>query len=334
MRPFTALSIVFALTSASPSSARGADPDVREEIEERNETHSWNAIAYPSLPCPWATRTTVPSLFVAGEGKSRELRFRLEFAWSALVPDSLVEPDPKQIKVRLHYADGTVVEPVGPEAAGDDGFTGWIGGLRGGTGSVTRVLPWGKNDFREAWIELRMPSGVYWLGVPYGFTRNPADLLCPSEIAGEPKFAPAMRELEKDAKIVNWQYAEYKLEPPQKGWSLTLRQSNPFDAACELILYKGDFRGWNLFSPRTAVLIQQPGLDPLIGDCWNIRKHDDMLRRSDYFKFNRNGGSGESRCWGKVVVKVGDAEAKVLVPSSLFNYVHGVADPYHKATYP
>ncbi len=296
--------------------------------------HSWEAVVYPALPCPWATKSTVPSLSVGGRGKARALLFELRLSWSALVEGSLNEPNPEEITVRLHYPDGTVIAPKRSPGGGlVDGFSGWIGGLRGGTGYFQRVFPWGKNDLSEAWIELRVPGHVYWLGVPYGFTRDPMEPLCRSEEAGEPKFAPAMRDLENGAKIVNWEYVEYETVFPQKEWNVRLRQSNPFDAACELVLYKEDFRGWSLFSPRTAVSIEQANLDSLVGDCWNIRKHDDMLRRSDYFKFNRNGGSGDTRCWGTIVVKVGEAEGKALVPSSLFNYVHGVADPYHEANF-
>jgi len=326
---FSLLSLVIALSAAGI-----AVPDDLKPDRPGKEFHSWEAIVYPSLPCPWATKWTVPSLCVGRMGKARSLLFNLKLNWSASVEGSLNEPDPEQISVRLHYTDGTVNDPKQPVGGGFvDGFSGWIGNSRGGTGYFQRTFPWGKNDLREAWIELRVPGAVYWLGVPYGFTRDPSEPLCPSEETGDPKFAPAMRDLEKGAKIVNCQYVEYEIVLPKKECRVTLRQSNPFDAACELVLYRDDFRGWNLFSPRTAVSIQQPNLDALVGDCWNIRKHDDMLRRSDYFKFNRNGGSGDTRCWGTIVVKVGDDEANAIVPSSLFNYVHGVADPYHKANF-
>jgi hypothetical protein len=249
-----------------------------------------------------------------------------------------VSPDAKQIDVRLHYSDGTVVQRSGNKVPRLDTFDDTIffaGGSLGRTGALRRTFSWGKNELREAWIELRIPGMVYWLGVPYGFTRDPSEPLCASEKARAPKFAPAMSPLEKDAKIVNWKYVEYELDPPRGGWKLKLRQSNPFDAECVVVLYMGSTTPGDLHNPLTAVRIEQPELSSLTGRCWKIEAIDGNRdgNRHDSFRFNHNGGSGETRCWGSVVVKVGGAEARTVVPSSLFNYVHGVADPYHKANF-
>src|SRR5258708_38482109 len=90
-----------------------------------------------------------------------------------------------------------------------------------------------------------------------------------------------------------------------------------------------------LHTPETAVRIEQPELSALTGRCWKIEAIDGNRdgNRHDSFRFNCNGGSSETRCWGSVMVKVGDTETRTVVPSSLFNYVHGMADPHHEANF-
>ena len=330
-----ALAGAFIVLTVSCSAA----PDGETESSPAPATlHSWQAIVYPDLPCPWATKTVRPTLHPNTTGNARGLELHLTFHMPPDFGDEgrrFVSPDVKQIDVRLHYPDGTVVQRSrnnDPVLDAFDDVIPFAGGSLGGTGTLRRTFPWGRNELREAWIELRISEMVYWLAVPYGFTRDPGEPLCASEKVGSPKFAPAMSALEKDAKIVNWRYVEYELDPPHGGWRLKLRQSNPFDSACVVVLYMGS-TAWDLHTPRTAVRVEQPELAPLAGQCWNIDAIDGNRdgNRHDSFRFNR--GSTETRCWGSVVVIVGDKETSTVVPSSLFNYVHGVADPYHKANF-
>ncbi len=299
--------------------------------DEKQEHHSWSEIVYPSIPCDWATKYAVPSFRVPGENERQGLQFCLTFFMPRLVPfeskGEFTQPETKKIDVRLHLADGTIVEPKADDSLVDLGI---IWSSRG-PGVYKRTFDWQKNDFQEAWIELRFPGYAYWLEIPYGFTRNPKDPLCRESSSGEPRFAPAMKVLEKNAKLVNWKYVEYDFDDP--NLHQTLRQSNPFDAKCELILYKEYSEGgWDLFSPRSSISIQQKEDGTLRGDCRSITKHDDGWRRSDHFKFPRNPASPQRRNWGMIVITVGEAETELVVPSSLFKYVHGVTDPYHEAT--
>ncbi len=306
-------------------------PSASEEpsAKKQADSHLWRAIAYPSIPCPWATKMATAELRVPGSDEAQGLQFRLTFRRPGKgfreEGEKFIEPDTKKIELRLHLPNGDVIKPK-DDGSGLGDVMAWFGGSLGSTAVWQRTFAWQKNELREAWMELRFPEHVYWLEIPYGFVRNPADPLPSKQSPGRPKFAPAMKTLEKNAKLVNWKFVEYDL-----GTGITLRHSNPFDADSELILYKGDFSGWDLFTPRSSVSIEQPPDRALVGDCVSISKHGDHLRRSDRFSFPRNPASDE-RSWGTIVVKVGEKEVRTAVPSSLFKYVHGVADPYHKAT--
>jgi hypothetical protein len=337
----TALSVLSAASIVLSASHSPVAKAAEQSGDEPAKLHSWRRIVYPDLPCPWATKTVRPTIYPLTEGDSPGLQLNLTFRMHGEFSgerEKWVEPDGRQIDVRLHYSDETVVQRVRNKDSDLDPLDDIVvfaGGSLGVSGDLRRKFPWGENKLREAWIELEFPGMTYWLGIPYGFTRNPAEPLCAAEKAGDPKFAPAMSALKKDAKIVNWQYVEYRLDPPQENWGLTLRQSNPFNAACVVVLYMGSTDPGDLHTSRTAVRIEQPERPALTGSCWKIEAIEGNRdgNRHDSFKFNTNGGSGQNRCWGGVVVNVGDKEARAIVPSSLFNYVHGVADPYHKANF-
>ena len=57
-----------------------------------------------------------------------------------------------------------------------------------------------------------------------------------------------------------------------------------------------------------------------------IRLHDDGMRRSDSFSFNRNPSKMDQRTSGLMTIKVDDREYSFTVPSSLFKYTHGLVD--------
>lgn len=188
------------------------------------------------------------------------------------------------------------------------------------SGSFRRPLPWGKNDLREAWIELRIAGAVYWLEIPYGFTRNPAEPLCQTEFGGVPKLCPAMARLKEQTNIVNWESVKYEFDS-LGGWPLVVSQSNGRELCSELTL--SGFDKQDLRSCPTAVAIDLPTSDSLVGNCWRITRQGNA--RSDYFKFNHSRGLGNTRGWGVVVVTVNGATTKVVVPSSTFEFGHGAA---------
>ena len=307
-----------------------AIPTLLSPIASADEAppHSWESIQYQELPCPWAGGITTPSLHPSEKGLTLKLRFTRP-GFGFLPAEEFVEPEPDKIVVRLHNSDGSIVEHFEPDLLGNVML--WEGGSLGRTAIFRRVFPWGDNNFDEAWVELRYPGHVFWLAVPYGFTRNPLQKLCASSTEGRPKLAPAMETLEEDAKIVRWKRVEYDLGAIQNDWRLRLFQSNPFDANCELVLYRDDSKIgkssylWDLHSPRTSVKVMRKSEVEIVGHAIGLRLHADGLRRSDDFEFNRNPTNRELRDWGKVVIKVEEKSYEAVLPSSLFRYCHGQA---------
>ena len=234
--------------------------------------------------------------------------------------------DGRKIEVRLHLSDGSV---VAPENHGNEDWTG-IGGGLGTQWSLLYFFPWQANKLEEGWIEVRLPKGTFWVELPYGFTRNSDDPLLPDPDRGVPEFPPEMKKLPEKDVLVPWQFVEYDLGQIQEGSRVSLRVSNPFTARAEVILYREKGK-WDLHAPRTDLeTVWAQGRSR--GNCVGIRRTDVFRRTDDYLL--RTMGDEKGRIWGKIAVKVDDSTAECVVPSSLFKYVHGVADPYHKQRLP
>jgi hypothetical protein len=223
----------------------------------------------------------------------------------------------------LHRANGEVVEPTaeGKELLNHPVSTSWAARLPDGefAPQLTTYFPWGTNTLEEAWIEVSIGPERYWLEIPYGFDRNPADPLLPSRSGGPPQFAPAMKPMTGHDHIVRWQNVHYGLDSTQNG-ELSLIQANPSDAKSEVDLYEFP-KNQNLFSPHTDVRVVDADGTVINGRCVNLHLDDNHLRRTDTFDFGRHGD--ELRCWGEIEIKVDDKKYRVLVPSSLYKYTHG-----------
>lgn len=239
---------------------------------------------------------------------------------------------PGGITARLYRADGQVVEPTEEGKAGLNDPVGISTATRADgqepPPQVTTFFPWGPNKLEECWIEVTLRTERYWLEIPYGFDRNPKDPLAPPNADGRPKYAAAMKSLDKQHDhIVRWKSVTYDLGVIQNQWRLTLIQSNPFDAKSEVQLYRDDMQGgkpvphWELHTPRTAARILQPDGGAIRGDAMEILLDEDGMDRSDFFTYGRN-GSGK-RCWGQVEITVGDKTYRTVVPSSLYQYIEG-----------
>ena len=190
--------------------------------------HDWRHIWYPAMPVPGRKGGTEWLSAVVGSGFGGRRLLRLDISWSGLLDQ---RPRPEELAVRLHRADGTIAEPDDEEPPA---WRGW---------SIVYWFPWGRNVLEEAWFEIHASGRTYWIEVPYGFTRNPNDPLAPPALdGGEPSLAPAMKSLGDNDDIVSWRYVEYDLGAIQSGWRLSLKQANPFDAKCEVILYRDDTR--------------------------------------------------------------------------------------------
>ncbi len=142
-----------------------------------------------------------------------------------------------------------------------------------------------------------------------------------------------MAELGEADHIVPFRHVRYDAGEIQNGWRLEVLASNPFDPHVELVLYRDDGRvgqsayRWDLHEPRTAVAIVSHAGGRASSLQMMARLHEDGMRRSDHFHvFRRQHGR---RGWGTIVATVGEQSYEVRVPSSLYLYTHGTADPYH-----
>jgi hypothetical protein len=226
--------------------------------------------------------------------------------------------------VRLHLPDSVVAES--PDLLG----------LRG-LGSVPMKdarFDWQGNTFDEAWVEVDLgDAGRYWLEVPYGFVRDPAAPLPTSDARTTARLAPRMSTLGPRDHLVPFRHARYEVGEIQNGWRLAVIASNPFDAHVELELYREDvvigesaYR-WSLLEPRTDIEIVGHVGGLARSMQMESRLHEDGMRRSDHFTvFRRQDGR---RGWGTIRATVGEDTYEVRVPSSLYLYTHGTADPYH-----
>jgi hypothetical protein len=299
----------------------------------------WQQIVYPPLPIPGAARDRM-HVGVAREelvgapgnvGATSHMRFNLTWGGTkSNMPKTI--SNAANIRAELHTADGKVAPSGKP-------IPQWIGVSGGGGGDATWYLvygfPWGRNALDEAWIRLDVGGQVYWIEMPYGFARNSAEPEVSDPTRGLPHFPPTMRTLGDKDILVPWLHVDYDLGEIQNQWRLSLELSNPFDARGEIMLYRHDIELgksmdlWRLDSPRTAMDIQWPEGNALKGRQTGSLLHDDGLRRSDVYSFNR-WPSDVGRAWGTVVVQVDDQSYSCRIPSSLFMYVHGVTDPENK----
>lgn len=285
--------------------------------------HTWKSIHYPAISVPWSVDgKAYVSLQPGTQGLQLDVTMGLESALGK-------EPGKGELQIRLHR------EPR-PTALVD---LEWAGATSTGDTAQHHHMhefPWGADQLVEAWLELRAGERTYWLEIPYGFDRDPSRPIAGSSApTGGPKLAGAMDKLSESAAILPWQHVQYEIGKIQNGWHLTALQSNTFDATTELILYWDDGRvgssayRWDLHEPRTAVSVAPVGEQPVGSRCMQLKLNTDGLRRSDTFALFRN--VSDRRGWGTLNITVGEHAHELVLPSSLYCYTHGVAEPHHAA---
>lgn len=295
----------------------------------------WRSIAYPEVPIPDAPEKKLSfRVSSGGEGgpNSEPEHLRFDLIWSGLdnvpAPASLLHPE--EIKVRLHLgAAGFVTEARPDPSKVWDG----VGNGRSATFSRKFVLPWTQNRFDEAWIECRLPSQTYWIEIPYGFTRNPADPWpATDERRGGPVFPEIMNGLPDKDRIVPWLHVDYDLGEIQNRWRLSAKLANPFDSAAEVVLYHepdpGEFR-WNSETPKTSMEIRRTGARNLDSARTGFYLSGQLERR-DVFTFGRDTSPAAGRGIGWITIRVDENSYTFTIPSSLFKYMHGTVDPDNK----
>lgn len=314
-------------SAAEPEAAPASEPD--EDVPPAAPTagpdaHAWAELAFVDVDDAFGAGTILEArLFAEGE---RGIQLRVTARW---IEEDVLE----DARFALHLPDGTVVAPEA-DALGLMGA-----GTRGDgprrVASRGARFGWRVSSLDEAWIELDLAAhGRYWLEVPYGFVRDPSAPLDAGDARARPALAGAMAQLSARDRIVPFRHARYDAGEIQNGWRLEVLASNPFDPHVELVLYRDDGRvgesayRWDLHEPRTSLAIvghtggRRPGMPTA------ARLHEDGLRRSDHFHvFGRPSGR---RGWGTIAVTIEDRLVEVRVPSSLYLYTHGTADPYHE----
>jgi hypothetical protein len=235
------------------------------------------------------------------------------------------------IAVRLFRANGEIVEPTAegkellnaPISVGTFSYPGMEPNPQ-----VLTYFPWSINALEESWIEVSMGTERYWVEIPYGFDRNPADPLPPSIPGGPPKFVPAMKSLTDHDHVMRCQTVHYDLGVIQNGWRLSLIQSNSVDAESEVVLYREDVKigtatSWETNSPATALSVLDASGTIIGSHCTDVHIQDGGMERSNKYVIARNGD--DQRCLGQIKISVDNKSYWVVVPSSLYKYTHGHA---------
>ena len=297
------------------------------------EPHKWRSISYPNLPTEFASGTAEPTIRRSEHG----IQLSLAFSWSDedAKKETFKRPNGSEIKLRMHYADKKIVEPSNSTFDGEL----LTFGRRGySSGAFSCTFPWSENEMLEGWLQISTGDTEYWLEIPYGFTRDPKLKKLPTAKTGPPKLPPALKPFPEKSYIVNWKHVNYDLGDIQNSWRLSLQHANPFDANSEVVLYRDDSAVgksmflWDIHEPKTKLSIKHENGFNLKSRVMSLRLHDDGMRRSDSFEFNRNPGNDNLRDWGTMVIEVGDKKWTTEMPSSLFRYVHGRADHYNKSS--
>ena len=287
--------------------------------------HNWEYITFPwILPdgkgCP---------TFLAGCGEhpgENSQGFKLQIM--GITPGFI---NTNHITARLYRANGEIVEPTeeGKELLNAPAYisTASIPGEEPAP-QVMTYFPWGTNALEECWIEVSMGTERYWVEIPYGFDRNPADPPPSSFPGGPPKFVSAMKSLTDHDHVMRWQTVHYDLGVIQNGWRLSLIQSNSVEAESEVVLYREDVKigtatSWETNSPATALRVLDASGTIIGSHCTDVHIQDGGMERSNKYVIARNGD--DQRCWGQIEISVDNKSYRVVVPSSLYKYAHGHA---------
>lgn len=204
------------------------------------------------------------------------------------------QKDFEDLKLRLHYPDGRVVDSVKESGP----FVVTAGVLVTGR---SFVFPFGDNALTEAWFELRAGGQTFWLEVPYGFPRNPEDPMPPSDPNGKPQgYAPAMTPMKKEDDIVRWNNVQYRFGTIQNGWDLEVNIAHRGPIRCVTKLRRPDGR-WAIHTPAISVRVDKDNGGAILGEHISSRLESPTCREDEFeFAFDPLAG----RSWADLIVTV------------------------------
>lgn len=318
---FVFICLMFELVGIFSSCLLAGDKPVDKD-SSRKKAHVWQCITFPS---PKNGDKNSPYFSVRCGEKGQGLQLNIDADASDTKREAPAILLQKPIAAHLYRENGEIINSVGgnldrPRGMSDMGSTGW---------SISTIFPWGKNTLDAAWIKVDLGTERYWLEIPYGFDRNPQVPLPPAQSDAGPKIIPAMKALTNHDHVLQWKGVVYDLGKIQNGWSLSLIQSNPGDGESEVELYRDDeaigksMYLWDMYSPRTKVYAIDSDGTRIQSHGVNIHLDEDGFRRRDLFKMNRYISDVDNRCWGQIEIKVDDKSYRVVVPSSLYKFIHG-----------
>jgi hypothetical protein len=278
--------------------------------------HNWSEITYPDLPAT-EVGSPVPG-FVLRNGKADGMQFIIYYVFVKVGQKGQGKLPPiEKITIRLHTPDGKASD------AKAEGV-----GMLGGLATVFEYkfrFGWRPNVLEEAWIEVGLPKQTYWVEVPYGFTRNPADPLEPAERrSGPPKLPPTVKPGKADW-LVHWFDVRYDGDSVKGAYSVWLVISNPFSPEFDVMLYHDGDR-LKLDSPRTEMELMTSPKSSYVGKRTGIQLVNGEMTRRDSFRLDGQYANNK-RIWGTVRVKLNGKAFDEIVPSSLFWQLHGETDP-------
>jgi hypothetical protein len=191
-----------------------------------------------------------------------------------------------------------------------------------------------RNALDEAWFEVRAGSQTWWVELPYGFTRNPAEPEVPAPAGDVPRFPPTMQIGSTDI-LVPWMDVDYDLgsfSTIDQRQQLTLRLANGAIPRAFVTLERMSVGGGptrqSLDTPRVTASIDLPGRSVT---ALEVRRGFDYYyrqsTRTNEFVFDDRSGRSSGRTFGTVTVAIEDQRYSVRVPSSLLVRDHGRTDP-------
>lgn len=327
-----------AAPAAEPASAQAPAP-------------TWQHITYPAVAIPgttgeqmtFAVSSDVNYVFSSDGSGPRPIgepsHLRLDLQWSYMhqpgpnggrtLPPSIA--DAKTIVVKLHTAEGRTFTSEDPPS--------WVGVVWSSkvTMSLISSFPWMRNAFDEAWFEVRAGGQTWWVELPYGFTRNPADPEVPAPAGDVPRFPPTMQVGSSDI-LVPWMDVDYdlgRISIIDQSQDLTLRLANGGIPRAFVTLERlpvgGGSTRQSLDTPRVAMSIDLPGRSVTGREIRRGLDHDYyQSTRTNEFVFDDRSGRSSGRTFGTVTVAIEDQRYSVRVPSSLLVRDHGRTDPANR----
>lgn len=293
-----------------------AADDTRETTPAKDSVSLWETISYPSMT-PWRKSITLPvlrpTIQVENKGKAgMELTF-VYFRPTEAAQEQNGKVDAETVTAALHRNEKLPVTLKGVVESHE------IGGLET---KHSFAIPWGPNEFDDAWVRLDLKDRTFWVEMPYGFTRKPDDPPAPADTQrADPVTTPFKKNgMGPDDLVIPWEYVSYRWQGVKGAGNVTIRLGNSFDAMTELILWR--FEGSDVREPHCSVTnVIKPGYEKA-GQCISLSlEKSSTPSRSQMFRFTR--GSDESRHWCDVQVSVGKEKHTLMVPSSLICYGHG-----------